>query len=191
MEQLRMIHKLKELPEYNLAEGFSLRMYQPGDEPAWTEICSYGLLNEEELDEGWSKCMLAMDTLVPERDVYFICDKTGKAVATCTAFALSDTVALLHMLGALPEARGHRLATSMTAYGIHKMVREMKPGERMMRLKSDDWRVSAVRTYLQCGFQPVLFDTGMQERWTAICDKLNIHGVEMLDDDGNPTGVIL
>ena len=191
MEQLRMIHKLKELPEYHLAEGFSLRMYQPGDEPAWTEICSYGLLNEEDRDEGWNTCMLAMDTLVPERDIYFICDQTGKAVATCTAFALSDTVALLHMLGALPEARGHRLATSMTAYGLHKMAQEMQPGDSMMRLKSDDWRVSAVRTYLQCGFQPVLFDTGMQERWAAICDKLDIHGVEMLDDNGNPTGVIL
>ena len=191
MEQLRMIHKLKELPEYTLAEGFTLRMYQPGDEPAWTEICSYGLLNPEDMAEGWNKCMLAMENLVPERDVYFVCDKTGKAVATCTAFAVSDTVSLLHMLGALPEARGHRLATSMTAYGVRKMAQEMPEGERMMRLKSDDFRVSAVRTYLQCGFQPVLFDTGMQERWAAICDKLDIHGIEMLDDEGNPTGVIL
>ena len=191
MEQLRMIHKMKVLPEYTLAEGFTLRMYQPGDEPAWTEICSYGLLNPEDLAEGWNKCMVPFETLVPERDVYFICDKTGKAVATCTAFALSDTVCLLHMLGALPEARGHRLATSMTAFGVCKMAKEMPAEDKMMRLKSDDFRVSAVRTYLQCGFQPVLFDTGMQERWTAICDKLNIHGIEMLDDDGNPTGVVL
>ena len=191
MEQLRMIHKMKELPEYTLAEGFTLRMYQPGDEPAWSEICSYGLLNPEDLEEGWNKCMVVFETLVPERDVYFICDKTGKPVATCTAFALSDDVCLLHMLGALPEARGHRLATSMTAYGVCKMAKEMPAEDKMMRLKSDDFRVSAVRTYLQCGFQPVLFDTGMQERWAAICDKLDIHGVEMLDDDGNPTGVIL
>lgn len=191
MEQLGMIHKMKELPEYTLADGFTLRMYQPGDEPAWTEICSFGLLNPEDMAEGWNKCMLAMETLVPERDVYFICDQSGKAVATCTAFALSDTVCLLHMLGALPEARGHRLATSMTAYGVRKMAKEMPAGERMMRLKSDDFRVSAVRTYLQCGFQPVLFDVDMDTRWKAICDKLDIHGIEMLDDDGNPTGLIL
>ena len=191
MEQLRMIHKLEKLPEYTLAEGFTLRKYQPGDVPAWTQICSYGLLNENELADGWKNCMEIFETLVPERDVYFICDNTGKAVATCTAFPLSETVSLLHMLGALPEARGHRLATSMTAYGVRKMAQEMPEGNRMMRLKSDDWRVSAVRTYLQCGFQPVLFDTGMQERWTAICDKLDIHGVEMLDDEGNPTGIIL
>ena len=190
MEQLRMIHRMKNLPEFTLAEGFSLRLYQEGDIPAWTEICSYGLL-EGDLSEGWKTCMEVFDTLIPERDVYFICDKNGKAVATCTAFATSENVSLLHMLGALPEARGNRLATSMTVYGIRKMAAEMGEKESIMRLKSDDWRVSAVRTYLQCGFQPVLFDEGMQERWQAICDKVDLHGIEMLDDNGNPTGIIL
>lgn len=191
MAQLRMIHRMKELPEYSLAEGFTLRAYQPEDQAAWLEICSHGLLTEEELPNGWNICVTDFPTLVPERDIYMICDSTGKPVATCTAFALTEDVALLHMLGALPEARGHRLATSMTAYGVRKMAEEMKSEKRIMRLKTDDWRISAVRTYLQCGFQPVLFDTGMEERWVAICDKLDIHGIEMLDDDGNPTGIIL
>ena len=31
----------------------------------------------------------------------------------------------------------------------------------------------------------------MDTRWQKVCDNLNFHGVEMLDDDGNPTGVIL
>ena len=47
MEQLRMIHKLKELPEYHLAEGFSLRMYQPGDEAAWTDIHGVEMLDDD------------------------------------------------------------------------------------------------------------------------------------------------
>ena len=189
MEQLRMIHRMKNLPEFTLVEGFTLRHYQEGDIPAWTDICSYGLL-EGDLSEGWKTCIEAFENIVPERDVYFICDSTGKAVATCTAFPLAENVSLLHMLGALPEARGNRLATSMTAYGLHKMAKEMGT-DSIMRLKSDDWRVSAVRTYLQCGFQPVLFDTGMEERWQAICDKVDLHGIEMVDDNGNPTGVIL
>jgi len=32
MEQLRMIHKTNQIPTYPLADGFSLRLYQPGDE---------------------------------------------------------------------------------------------------------------------------------------------------------------
>lgn len=186
-----MIHKLDRLPPYSLADGFSLRMYQPGDEAIWLEICKYGLLAESDGMESWDTCMLSMENLVPERDVFFICNAEGQAVATCTSFVKADNVALLHMLAAKPEARGHKLAYSMTAYALHKLDREMSQENRMVRLKSDDWRVSAVRTYLQCGFQPVIFDVDMDTRWKAICDKLDIHGIEMLDDDGNPTGVIL
>ena len=191
MEQLRMINKMTCIPAYALAEGFSLRPYQPGDEVVWTDICKFGLLTEEEGIECWDKYMLAMENLVPERDVFFICNGTGKAVATCTGFVQPSGVGLLHMLGAKPEARGHGLGYSMTAYALNKLDKELPDGERMVRLKSDDWRLSAVKAYLLCGFQPVLFDVDMDTRWKAVCDKLNLHGIEMLDDDGKPTGIIL
>lgn len=187
MEQLRMIHKMEKLPPFSLAEGFSLRTYQPGDEVVWTEICKNGIMTENEGIECWDLWMLAMDNLVPERDVFFICDEAGKPVATFAAFAPSEGVGLLHMVAAKPEARGHRLGFFMTAYTLDKLKGEVG----MVRLKTDDWRESAVKAYLQCGFQPVLFDVDMDTRWKAICDKLNIHNVEMLDDNGMPTGVVL
>lgn len=191
MEQLRMIHKLNELPEQTLAEGFTLRQYVPGDETAWVEICMHGLLGEADCDSGWDKCIVAMKALVPERDVWFVCDREGKPVATCASFEYADNVGLIHMLAAKPEARGNRLAYSMTAHALHRLDKVLYKEGRMVRLRSDDWRLSAVRAYLLCGFQPVLFDEGMQERWTAICDKLGLHGIEMLDDEGKSTGVIL
>lgn len=191
MEQLRMINKMSRIPAYSLAEGFTLRHYEPGDEAAWTEICKFGLLAEDEGIECWDKYMLAMENLVPERDVFFVCDSTGKAVATCTGFIQPSGVALLHMVGSRPEARGNHLGYSMTAYILNKLDKELPQGDRMVRLKSDDWRLGAVKGYLQCGFQPVLFDVDMDTRWKAICEKLDLHGFEMLDDDGNPTGLIL
>lgn len=191
MEQLRMINKMNTIPAYSLADGFTLRFYQPGDEVVWTEICKFGLLTEEEGIECWDKYMLAMENLLPERDVFFICDGNGKAVATCTGFVQPGGAGLLHMLGAKPEARAHRLGYSMTAYALNKLDKELPKGDRMVRLKSDDWRLSAVKAYLQCGFQPVLFDVDMDTRWKAICDKLDLHGIEMLDDNGNPTGIFL
>lgn len=75
MEQLRMIHKMKNLPEYTLAEGFTLRAYQPEDQAVWLEICSHGLLTEQEIPDGWKICVTDFPTLVPERDIYMICDK--------------------------------------------------------------------------------------------------------------------
>lgn len=182
-----MIHKLETTPQFPLAEGFSIRTYQPGDEVVWTEICKHGLLTENEGIECWDAYMLAMDDLVPERDVFFICDGEGKAIATYAAFASSEGVGLLHMLAAKPEARGHRLGLYMTACALNKL----KDEAHIVRLKTDDWRESAVKAYLQCGFQPVLFDVDMDTRWQAICSKLNIHNIEMLDDNGIPTGIVL
>ena len=191
MEQLRMINKMGNIPVYSLKEGFTLRTYQPGDEVVWTKICKFGLLTEEEGIECWEKYMLCFETLVPERDVFFICDAEGETVATFAAFVQPTGVALLHMVGSLPEARGNGLGYSMTAYAMNKLDGEMKSENRMVRLKSDDWRLPAVLAYLRAGFQPVLFDVDMDTRWKAICEKLNFHGVEMLDDNGNPTGLIL
>lgn len=191
MEQLRMIHKMEHIPEFSLHENFEIRPYMSSDEESWTEICKFGLLTEEEGIECWGKYMLDMDNLVPERDVFFVCDRKGKPVATCTGFVQPNGVGLLHMLGAKPDARGHGLGYSMTAYVLNKLDKELLNKNRMVRLKSDDWRLSAVKAYLQCGFQPVLFDVDMDIRWKAICDKLDIHEVEMLNDMGDPTGVLL
>ena len=191
MEQLRMINKMGKVPPLSIEAGFSIRMFQPGDEAVWLEICKHGLLEENAGMESWDSCMLSLPTLKPERDTFFVCDKEGKAIATCTAFILEGNVALMHMLAAKPEARGHHLGEAMTAFSLNKLDKEMPQGERIVRLKSDDWRLPAVLAYLRAGYQPVLFDVDMDTRWKAICEKLNFHGVEMLDDNGQPTGVIL
>lgn len=191
MEQLRMIHKLDTVPAFTIEDGFTIRMYQPGDETVWFEICKHGLLTEDEGIESWDKYMLSLATLKPERDTFFVCDPDGNAVATCTAFVQESHVGLMHMLAAKPEARGHGLGWSMTAYSLNKLNKELQTGERMVRLRSDDWRRSAVRTYLRAGFRPVLFDVDMDTRWKAICAELDFHGVQMLDDTGKPTGLIL
>lgn len=191
MEQLRMINRMGRIPTYTICDGYTIRMYQQGDVEAWVDICKCGLLQPHEGVEAWDAYMLCFKELVPERDVYFVCDPKGKPVATSTAFVLENGEALLHMLAAKPEARGHKLGWSMTAFALNKLDREMPKENRILRLKTDDWRMSAVRAYLMTGYQPVLFDVDMDKRWQKICDDLNYHGVEMLDLDGNPTGIML
>lgn len=188
MTKLKMIHTLKNIPNFTLEEGYTLRFFQPGEEQLWLELCQHGLLDNMSM-ENWDTCITAFPTLVPERDLYFICDPSGKPVATTIAFTLPEGDGLLHMVAATPESRGHGLGYAMTVYGIQKLAKE---GEaKLMRLNTDDFRKGAVKVYLRSGFQPVLYDEGMQERWQALCDEFNIHGVEMLDLEGNPTGIIL
>ena len=118
-------------------------------------------------------------------------DSDGNAVATCTAFVQDNGVGLMHMLAAKPEARGHHLGWAMTTYTLNKLAKELPKENPMVRLKSDDWRLPALSSYLKAGFQPVLFDVDMDKRWTDICNKLSFHGVEMVDDNGCSTGIML
>ena len=41
-------------------------------------------------------------------------------------------------------------------------------------LNSDDWRLAALKTYLNLGFLPVLNDFDMADRWQAIYEKLGV-----------------
>lgn len=191
MEQLRMTNRMNRIPAYTISDGYTMRVFRQGDVQAWVDICKYGLLQPHEGLEAWDAYMLCFKELVPERDVFFVCDADGNPVASCTAFVDQIGDGRLHMLAAKPEARGHKLGWSMSAFALNKLDREVPKENRIVRLKTDDWRLSAIRAYLMTGYQPVLFDVNMEERWQKICDQLNYHGVEMLDLDGNPTGIIL
>jgi len=74
---------------------------------------------------------------------------------------------------------------------MKKLDAEMVWRPRITHLTTDDWRIPAIVGYLKAGFHPVLYDEGMEERWRAVCDKLDIHGIEMLDEKGQGTGIIL
>ena len=190
MEQLKMICEMKKIPETILADGYSIRFFQKGDETVWTEICKNGLLGDNDGVESFGKCMSEIG-LVPERDCFFVIDKCGNAVATCTAYIMENGDGNIHMVAAKPEARGKGMGYAMTCFGLNKLDKELCGEKRLVRLSTDDFRVSAVKAYIKAGFQPVLYDVDMDKRWKALCDKLDIHGVEMLDAEGEETEIVL
>ena len=51
--------------------------------------------------------------------------------------------------------------------------RYLDAGYKRIYLKTDDWRLPAIKTYLKIGFGPFLFDDTMEQRWKAVCDNLN------------------
>lgn len=188
--RLRMLHKLENLPPVSLAEGFSIRPYRPGDEAAWVAICKHGLLKETAGLEKWEKNILGIPTLVPQRDVFFVCDRAGNPVATLSAYLLSESRGNAHMLACKTESRGHGIGVSLMCHILHKMKAELAEGG-MLGLQTEDQLLAAIKGYLRLGYQPVNCDTDMVERWTAICDKLNIHGVTMVDEDGKDLDIII
>ncbi len=192
MKQLMMYHTLDRIPDVSVQDGFFIRNWQPGEEDVWVEICRCGLCSPDAGREAWDGAILGREGLVPEKDVFFVCRaETGEPAATITGYVHPDGMGDIHMVACRYDARGHKIGEAMLSHAMKKLKAEM-PGEgRLVRLTTDDFRVPAVVGYLRGGFHPVLYDEGMEERWRALCDKLAIHGTEMLDLDGRPTGIIL
>ena len=53
------------------------------------------------------------------------------------------------------------------------MQRYASAGYRHVYLKTDDWRLPAIKTYLKLGFLPFLFAPDMEERWREVCSELD------------------
>lgn len=192
MNQLHMIHTLERIPDIPLAKGFSLRNYRPGDEPAWIEICKHGLLKPEDGMEAWNSAILSVPEIDPGKDVFFVCDEAGKPVATVTVYVNAEGSGRVHMVAARPEVKGNGIGAFMAAFALRRLEQRIPSAQcRMVGLNTDDWRVPAIVGYLRSGFQPVLYDVDMDKRWKAICDQLNMHGIRMLDENGNPTDIVL
>ncbi len=119
----------------------------------------------------------------PDTDLLFVLDPNGKRVATITACATEDdSEGLIHMVGALPESRGlglgHCIITKACA-----MVEER--GYKSAMLTTNDFRLPAVKTYLDAGFLPVLWEdpeSNMTERWDKVLADLNYPKVEYLPE---------
>ena len=192
MSQLMMFHTMEKIEDYPVKEGFTLRNYRKGDEAAWTVICMQGSLCGPCDDDKEFRGAITdpHPSIVPERDVFFIC-QNDEPVATLTAFVRENGHGDIHMVSALESVRGNNLNRAMLSAGMKSLDKLMTWRPRITALTTDDWRIPAIVGYLKAGFQPVEYATGMQERWQKICDKLDMHGIEMLTQTGEKTGIIL
>jgi mycothiol synthase len=68
-----------------------------------------------------------------------------------------------------PEHRGRGLGLAVCAAVV---ARFLGAGYRRIYLRTDDFRLPAIATYLKLGFEPYLFTEGMAERWQRVCDQL-------------------
>ena len=53
-----------------------------------------------------------------------------------------------------------------------------------MWLKTDDFRIPAIKIYYRLGFLPWLFEEGMRERWTIVAKNLGWELLKVLNEKG-------
>ena len=169
-QQLHMVRSsLRGLGKAIPPPGYHLRTYSKGDEESWA-----GIMNNS-LGEGWDveRCRRELTARPQFRPggLYFATHKNkpiGTACAWTTAPDESE-MGSIHMVGVLPEHRGKKLGYVLCLSVLH-FFREN--GFQTAQLRTDDFRLPAIKTYLDLGFEPDYMDESHRKRWNAILEKL-------------------
>ena len=170
LPQLEMLRDhLCDLPEIATATAYAVRTYCPGDEAAWCRIM------EGNVGSNWTlqKCRenLLWDSRFRAKKLFFITYEDDPIASACAwrADGQSPDIGEVHMVAVLPDHRGRGLGHLLNALVLHRLK---SLGYQKAHLKTDDWRLPAIKTYLAAGFQPLNTHESHPERWEAIFMKL-------------------
>ena len=166
-----MLDSLSDLPPVCLPEGYSIRHYREGDGAHWDRIIGESfLVPEDQRERRFEQVMAADDAFRPDRVLFVL--RGEEPVGTASAWHVSDCpehIGYLHYVGVLPSETGRGLGLQVSLAALHKMVSE---GRTAAVLRTDDYRIPAIKTYLKLGFHPVLVHENQRDRWPAAFEKM-------------------
>lgn len=173
MGQLRMRRpNLENLPEVILPDGYELRTYQPGDEAVWGRIMDTGI-GKDWTVEKVRKDLIDRPQFEPD-GLFFATHQSEPVGSACAwrASAEETRTGIVHMVCVLPEHRGQRLGYILTLCTLH-WFQQHDFFDAV--LQTDDWRLSAIKAYLNLGFLPV-YEEGEDHpaRWKDVGEKLGM-----------------
>ena len=149
-----------------LPPDYGLRTFRPGDEPAWLDLLLSGELghwDRERLD-----LLLANEEVGTPRDGIFFVTVDDRPVGTASTQlhpGPDGTEAELGWVVVAPEHRGHGLGM-VVCRAVLGYIQSL--GHDRAFLKTDDFRLPAIQTYLTLGFAPALTDPSHPSRWAEI-----------------------
>ncbi|HOA31345.1 MAG TPA: GNAT family N-acetyltransferase [Clostridia bacterium] len=168
-------------PVVKLPEGFYIRSYEgEKDVFKWVEITSVDLQNTIITVEDFERDMLNREGVQKEH-IYFICFD-GEEVGTVTAIMYPEKKqGYVHMVAVKKEFRGRGLGSALTNLALKVFFDN---GMENAYLKTDDFRVPAIRSYLKAGFKPMLYHEDMEARWRSIMEVCNLNSLDCVDEKG-------
>lgn len=172
MPQLKMIFDAGNtpLPELTVAEGFRLRTV------ADDELTPYNELRVSVDFKAWDAEKLRKFRSKVLPDSMFLIEEiaTGRFAASATAETTDmddhPEVGVLGWVMTHPDFRGRHLGRSVSIAAMHRLY---DAGYRAFSLLTDDFRLAAVKTYLELGWKPWLYLEDMETRWRALAGKFD------------------
>lgn len=161
---------LEQLPKVQLPSGYTLRLYQPGDEHHWARIerSAEEFTTEAAALTGFRKAFDDRPEALPER-MLFLLDTAGLPVGTASAWS-ADGMGRIHWVGIAQEHQGKGLSRPLVAAALLRL-RELGHRNAYLTTQAPSW--VAIRVYLQLGFRPTRRHTETeQEGWAIVREKL-------------------
>lgn len=152
------------------ADGYTMRLATAADAASFRalmEVVDLGTWDDETLAR-------TINALLPSGWRVIVHTASGDLVATGMAHyrPLQEIYPNGYEVGwiaAHPDHSGHRLGRTIVAATTSRL---MELGAECIYLQTDDFRLPAIRTYLDVGFVPHLWAPGMADRWRQVCKQI-------------------
>lgn len=185
MSQLKMFNDDLKPAGVSLKEGFSIintlnPEYSENDyAEQWAEICTE--LNQE-YDPALYKKFMIDDKNVLRDGIFFVKSPDGTLISTAalrsTAF---EDVMGLHMVATRMNAKGNGAGKAVCAWCVNEAY---KKGYRKMHLSTDDFRIPAIKIYVDLGFMPNLYEADMRNRWINVAKVIGYQKLPVINENG-------
>lgn len=161
---------LDSLPDVPLLpSGYVLQVMQSGDENEVAALLAQAFENPDWTTERAHECFTA-DPNVP---ITFLVRNADSFLAATASVQFPEHdlphTGFLHWVGAAKSEQGHRLGRLVCLRVLHEFLHL---GKIEARLKTDDFRLPAIKTYLALDFRPVIADETHAARWDAIAHEM-------------------
>ena len=170
--QLRMLRlNLASLPIIEIPDNYKLRTYQEGDDAHWAEIINSSFGGNRTVKDTYSQII---DCPQFSPDGLFFITQDDQPIGTACAWKRDTNeteIGYLHMVGVKPDHSGRRLGKWVSLAVIHYFCEH---SFKCVILETDDFRIPAVKTYLNLSFVPLFVDTDHSKRWDNLFKKLKL-----------------
>ena len=172
-DQLKMArHSLENLPTLQCPEGYHIRTYQQGDEIYWARIMDSVFVDKGRTTQDAFTEVINQPNFDPDGFCFVIHEDIPIGTACAWKESLhGKPIGYIDMLAVLPEHTGRKLGKWLTVFLLHYFKARCMAS---VMLDTDDFRLPAIKNYLNLGFVPVYAGENHRLRWQNIFKKLDL-----------------
>lgn len=164
---------LEGLPAIKLPPGYTIRTGREGDGSHWARIIRESFADDS-FDEARFESEMKCHPAYRLDRIFFACAPDGLPCGTASAYRhepFGPDMGCLHYVGVCPAHLGKGLGAAVSVMVLRKFRSE---GLKGAMLNTDDFRLPAIKLYLNLGFSPLIIHENQPARWAAVFAKLGL-----------------